>query len=128
MEIYSSIWPGGLTACIEKAREFQQTAGKYNDWCMLCQRLESECKRLDSQDSVRLAFQIGKLSSYAEARKAALKAPMRKALIEFQESLSSYMGAKRPQTKSDPKVMCRVTRKPHARKDSKDTATGEGAA
>jgi CHAD domain-containing protein len=128
MEMYSPIWPGDLAACIEKAREFQQSAGKFNDWCMLCQRLESEGKRLDSPDSVRLAFQIGKLSSYAEARKAEMKAPMRKALIEFQESLSKCMGVNSRQTKSDPKVMHRATRKPHSWKDSKDAATGEGAA
>jgi CHAD domain-containing protein len=93
MEMFSPIWPGGLSASIERARKFQELSGAYNDWSVLRSCFEDEIKRLDSPGSVGLAFEIGRLAAYAEQRKASMKAPIRAALIELQQSLSGLAAA-----------------------------------
>jgi len=89
MEIYSPIWPGGLSEHIVKARKFQDAGGVYNDWRGLRCFLDNEAKRLHSKESVRLAFEIGRLAEYAESRKSELRVLLRAALAEFQESLAA---------------------------------------
>jgi len=105
MEIFSSIWPGGLSNCIEKARRFQNAGGAYNDWSALCSRFEREIERLDSAASVHLAFQIGRLAAAAESRKASAKVSMRAALVEFQKSLAGLAYANRLKAASNLRTM-----------------------
>jgi|GEM_PF-2351508 CHAD domain-containing protein len=88
IEIFSSIWPGGLGDYIEKARRFQEAAGNFNDWGTLISYLETEAKRLNSTESVDLVFEIVRLAEYAGVRKQDLRVAMRAALIEFLESLA----------------------------------------
>jgi CHAD domain-containing protein len=92
MEIYSPIWPGGLAAHIEKARKFQDAAGAYHDWSMLHCYLDSVIKRLHSANSLRLAFEIGRVAEYAVLRQASMKPGIRAALLEFQECLTALDG------------------------------------
>jgi CHAD domain-containing protein len=125
MEIYSTIWPGGLSEHIEKARKFQQAAGKYNDWSVLPRHFDDEVKRLVSPDSVYLAFEIGKLSSYVEMRKTELRVNIRAALIEFQKSLSKLSCTSRTPAGSGMSALSRVTRKSRQKKSSAGKQTGD---
>jgi CHAD domain-containing protein len=99
MEIFSSAWRGGLKDCIEKARKLQEAGGKYNDWSVLCRCFNEEIKRLNSSESVHLAFQIGRLAALAELRKEDLKVDMREALMELQRGFDVLAGRDRTQLK-----------------------------
>jgi CHAD domain-containing protein len=125
MELYDSIWPGGLSERTEKARNFQQAAGKYNDWSVLCRYFDDEVKRLKTKDSVFLAFGIGRLSSYVELRKKSLKIRMRETLVEFQKSLRGLFGAKKLRTELNMRALSRVTRKSQQRKSSAGKTNGQ---
>jgi CHAD domain-containing protein len=128
MEIYTSIWPGGLADRIEKARRLQVAGGTHNDWSVLRLRFEDEIKRLDSPSSVALAFQIGRLAAYAEQRKTGIRATMRTALIEFQESLAglSYTGKLLATSKLETTPM--VPSLPPLKRQSKPRKAVSGAA
>jgi CHAD domain-containing protein len=128
MEIYSSVWPGGLSDQIDKARKFQQAAGKYNDWSVLCRHFVDEVGRLNSPDSIGLAFEIGKLSSYVEMLKKDLKVRMRGALIEFQKNLSCLSYAHKSPCKLKINDLSRVTRKTRQKKSSPSKIAGQDVA
>jgi CHAD domain-containing protein len=87
MELFSAIWPGGLSASIEKARSFQNYGGAYNDWNMLRSYLDTQVKRLDPTD--RLSSEICRLADFIELRKFDLKSKMREALMDLQENLAA---------------------------------------
>jgi CHAD domain-containing protein len=128
MELNSSIWPGGLSDHIEKAHKLQQTGGKYNDWCALCCHLENELKRLDSPDSLVLAFQMGKVTAFAETEKEQLKARMREALVEFQNSLVGLAILKDLHMKGGRGALSRAKQKSRSKAARNAVNDGEDAA
>jgi CHAD domain-containing protein len=128
MEIYSSIWPGGLSDRIKRARKFQQAAGKYNDWSVLCGRFEKEVQRLESAESVNLAYEIGKLSVHVGMRKRELKTKMRSALIEFKKSLRGISGANKLRPRSDLSALIPAVRRSQRKKSSNGKTARQGAA
>jgi hypothetical protein len=73
-------------------RSIHHAAGTYHDWSMLHCYLDRMIKRLHSANSLRLAFEIGRLAEYAVLRKASMKPGIRAALLEFQECLAALAG------------------------------------
>jgi CHAD domain-containing protein len=94
MEIYSSVWPGGLSRCIEKACKFQEVAGLHNDWSVLRRYMHKEVKHL-SKGSLRRAFEIGRLTEYIELRRTDLRKTIRTALLELQEGITGLLDVRR---------------------------------
>jgi CHAD domain-containing protein len=87
MEIFDPIWPGALKTPIAEARALQDTGGDFHDWCVLCQCLKKEIRRLDKGETVHLAFQIGRVLAFAEERRTELREQILPALTTLQATL-----------------------------------------
>jgi CHAD domain-containing protein len=89
MEIYSPIWPGGLEEHIATARRFQDAAGSYHDWGVLCQHLSKEAARLEPRNPPLLLSEIGRLAACTVSRQAGLRPILRDALLELQDQFAA---------------------------------------
>ncbi len=87
MEIFDEIWPDGLRGRIALAKALQDAGGIFQDWCILCDKLKGEAKRLKKRRSRHLGAQVGLLLGRAKQRKAELKEMILPALTQFQTSL-----------------------------------------
>jgi len=87
MEIFSSIWPGGLKDEIVNARALQNAGGLYHDWCVLCEILKKEIQRAQKSGKEHLAFQNGRLLASAEDHKAELRKQMLPVITTLQSAL-----------------------------------------
>jgi hypothetical protein len=92
MEVLDPVWPGGLQARIAQARALQDAGGTYHDWCVLCEELKREIRRLDRRNSEHLRFQIGRLSVQANSRRKALRKLILPELLRLQSALPSAAG------------------------------------
>jgi len=118
MEIYSSVWPGGLSRYLEKTRSFQDAAGLYHDWGVLRRYMDREVKRL-SNGSLRRAFEIGRLSESIELRRIGLREAMRPALLELQESVAGLLRTRRLTAESGLMTKSVIARNANARPASR---------
>jgi CHAD domain-containing protein len=87
MELFAPIWPHGLNDEIADVRALQDAGGQYHDWCVLCEILKAEIRRLHKGDNGQLAFQIGRLLAFAEDRKVELRKNILPAITTLQSTL-----------------------------------------
>jgi CHAD domain-containing protein len=104
MEIFGPIWPGGLEDPIAQSRALQDAGGNYHDWCVLCESLRAEIRRLNQRETVHLAFQIGRLLAYAQDRSAELRKQILPALTALQATLRSLLAQGGPEPERKPPV------------------------
>jgi CHAD domain-containing protein len=86
MEIFRDSRPA-LDPGIGLARAVQESAGRFQDWCVLGNYLRAEIRRLTRQETSHLAFQMGRLLALVEDRKAELRKGILPALLELQSGL-----------------------------------------
>ncbi len=87
MEIFEPVWSGGLEKEISASRVLQDAAGEYHDWAVLRTRLQKEIRRLTKKETTHFAFQIGRLRSQVEDRKAEKRRAILTALTQLQSEL-----------------------------------------
>jgi CHAD domain-containing protein len=105
MEIFDPIWPGGLKDPIAEARALQDAGGDFHDWCVLCQCLKTNIRRLNKGETVHLAFQIGRLLAFAEDRRAELRKQILPALTTLQATLHQLLGETSAEKDLRPRAM-----------------------
>ncbi len=91
MEIFNEAWPGSLKEQVEQARKLQEAGGRFQDWSVLCRRLDKEMRRLARHRTPSLSLQMGRIFEQARDRKAVLRKEILPALVEFQSSLRELM-------------------------------------
>ncbi|MBM3791999.1 MAG: CHAD domain-containing protein [Acidobacteria bacterium] len=96
MEIFDPVWPKGLQPYISQAKALQDAGGHYHDWCVLCEQLKQEIRRLNSRHTVHLTFQIGRLLAHAEDLKKKLRRLVLPELTKLQVLLVSLSSAAPP--------------------------------
>jgi CHAD domain-containing protein len=104
MEIFDPVWPGGLKDPIAQCRALQDAGGNYHDWCVLCESLKAEIRRLSERTTVNLAFQIGRLLASAEDRRAELRRQILPVLTALQSTLRSLLTQPSPEPGRKPPV------------------------
>jgi CHAD domain-containing protein len=91
MEIFESLFPSGLNNQIQRVRALQDAGGDFHDWCVLCEHLKTEIRRLDSRGKAHMVFQIGRLLAYGEDRRTELRLRILPALAAVQEMLPDLL-------------------------------------
>jgi hypothetical protein len=91
MEVFAPIWPGGLKDEINVARALQDAGGQYHDWCVLCEHLKAEIRRLHKDETGPMTFQIGRLQAAAEDRKNELRKHVLPAIENLKSTLRCLM-------------------------------------
>jgi CHAD domain-containing protein len=104
MEIFDPVWPGGLKEPIAQSRALQDAGGNYHDWCVLCESLKAEIRRLNQRETAHLAFQIGRLLACAEDRRTELRKQILPALTTLQATLGSLLAQAAPEPRRKPPV------------------------
>lgn len=87
MEIFGPTRPNGLRSRIDQCRALQDAGGKYHDWCVLCDQLSADVRRLSKDKNLHLAGGIARLLALALERKRELRTSIRPILIPLQASL-----------------------------------------
>lgn len=90
-EIFDPAWPGGLGAQIALAHDLQDAGGRYQDLCVLRERIRKQLRRLTRRKTTHLAFQMGRLLSQVEDRRTALRKDILPALLRFQAALREML-------------------------------------
>jgi CHAD domain-containing protein len=112
MEIFDSIWPGGLKKEIALSRELQDAVGHYHDWCVLRDRIQAEIRRLTKQETTHLSFQMGRLLAQVEERRLELRKMLPPVITHLRTALKPMLSEAQPGVTARNRPRVKAVRKP----------------
>ena len=93
MELFDGVWPGGLRTQIAQARVLQDAIGHFHDLAVVDRRVAREIRRASRNDASHMAFQLGRMLTQIEERKASLRRAILPPLRELASTLRALAGA-----------------------------------